>query len=160
MCAIVDASVANQLWECGGTPAGQAFRKAVEQGKVPLVTGGSQCDELMRSGEQMRHWLAALQSAGRLTRVDDEQVNLRCREICDASATDGGLYVSDDPHVIALAQVSGARLLYTNDQRLTEDFKKKRLIDTPRGRVYSTRRQGELKRSHRDLLRDKDLCRR
>lgn len=160
MCAIVDASVANQLWECGGTPAGKAFREAVDQGKVPLVTGGSQRDELMRSGEQMRRWLAELQSAGRLTRVDDEQVNLRCREICDASATDGKLYDSDDPHVIALAQVSGARLLYTKDQKLTRDFKKKRLIDEPRGRVYSTSQADDLTRSHRDLLRRNDLCRR
>lgn len=127
---------------------------------MPLVTGGRQRDELMRSGEQMRHWLAELQRAGRLTRVDDRQVNLRCREICNASERDGGLYVSDDPHVIALAQVSGARMLFTNDQQLTKDFKKKRLIDAPRGSVYSTQRGGELKRSHRELLRSKDLCRR
>ena len=45
--------------------------------------------------------------------------------------------VSDDPHVLALARVSGARLLYTNDANLMADFKNKRLIDDPRGSVYT-----------------------
>ena len=44
---------------------------------------------------------------------------------------------SDDPHVLALARESGARLLYTGDRDLIADFKDKRFIDNPRGRVYS-----------------------
>ena len=35
-----------------------------------------------------------------------------------------GAIRSDDPHVIALAQVSGARLLYSNDGNLQQDFKR------------------------------------
>lgn len=45
---------------------------------------------------------------------------------------------SDDPHVLALARVSGARLLYTGDGDLITDFKTKRFIDRPRGKVYSS----------------------
>ena len=48
-----------------------------------------------------------------------------------------GLLQSDDSHVIALARASGARLLYTGDTALIADFKDKRLIDKPRGRIYS-----------------------
>lgn len=44
---------------------------------------------------------------------------------------------SDDPHVLALARVSGARLLYTGDTDLIADFKDKKIIDSPRGKVYS-----------------------
>ena len=50
-----------------------------------------------------------------------------------------GVCQSNDQHVIALAIVSGARLLYSNDRRLQRDFKDRRLIDPP-GKVYSTRR--------------------
>ena len=44
---------------------------------------------------------------------------------------------SDDPHVLALARTSGARLLYTGDNDLIADFKNKKFIDNPRGKVYS-----------------------
>jgi predicted nucleic acid-binding protein len=42
---------------------------------------------------------------------------------------------SDDPHIIALAQVSGARLLCSYDEDLGTDFTNSALIK-PRGRVY------------------------
>lgn len=44
---------------------------------------------------------------------------------------------SDDPHVLALARATGVRLLYTSDRNLKDDFKRKDLIDRPRGSVYS-----------------------
>lgn len=44
---------------------------------------------------------------------------------------------SDDPHVLALARESGARLLYSGDNDLIADFKDKRFIDRPRGKVYT-----------------------
>ena len=44
---------------------------------------------------------------------------------------------SDDPHVLALARTCGARLLYTGDNDLIADFKNKKFIDKPRGKVYS-----------------------
>ena len=160
MCGIVDANVANQLWESGGTPAGKAFRGAVDHGQVPLVVGGRHHDELMRSGESMRRWLAQLQLAGRLTKVDRERVSRRTTELTRTTEPSTTQCESNDEHIIALAQVSGARLLFTNDQALTRDFKEKRLIDAPRGKVYSTLRSSEVTSSHRDLLRRTDLCRR
>ncbi len=48
-----------------------------------------------------------------------------------------GLMKSDDAHVLALARRSGARLLYTCDGDLIDDFKNKQLIDQPRGKIYS-----------------------
>ena len=70
---------------------------------------------------------------------------------------------SDDPHVIALAQVSGARLLYTNDEDLQKDFRNKNLINNPAGKIYSTEAENnpnkEFRYSHSKLLRRNDLCR-
>ena len=44
---------------------------------------------------------------------------------------------SDDPHVLALARAAGVRLLYTADRNLISDFRDKKFIDGPRGKVYS-----------------------
>lgn len=48
--------------------------------------------------------------------------------------------VSNDEHIIALARVSGARLLCSEDSSLHTDFKCKKLIDSPRGKIYQTRK--------------------
>lgn len=51
---------------------------------------------------------------------------------------------SRDHHVLALAKVSGARLLYTGDKDLKADFKNRGILDNPRGKIYSDKRQGHL----------------
>ncbi len=83
-------------------------------------------------GRKARAWLVARERAGRARLVpgaefaDDESELRKSRDL-----------KSDDPHVLALARKSGARLLYTGDQDLMADFKNKRFIDKPRGKVYS-----------------------
>lgn len=47
-----------------------------------------------------------------------------------------GLCLSDDPHIVALARVSGARVLCSNDDALCADFKNPRLLAKPRGKIY------------------------
>ena len=71
---------------------------------------------------------------------------------------DDGKYKSDDPHILALAQLSDVRLLYTNDGDLQQDFGDKNLIDNPRGKVYSTRVNKSFTPAHKSLLSRKDLC--
>ena len=66
---------------------------------------------------------------------------------------------SDDEHVLALAVVSGARLLYTNDTALIADFKNREIIANPRGKVYSTAVSNRVTATHRRLLGDRTLCR-
>lgn len=51
---------------------------------------------------------------------------------------------SDDPHVLALARATGVRLLYTGDPGLIADFKDKKFIDQPRGKVYSSAANAQL----------------
>ena len=88
-----------------------------------------------------------------MTIVDEGELEVRTERVVDR-----GGYTSDDPHLLALAQVSGARLLYSNDSDLQDDFKNRRLIDNPRGRVYSTRVNRQFTRVHRRLLQRNDLC--
>ncbi len=65
------------------------------------------------------------------------------------------VYQSDDSHVLALALVSGARLLFSNDQLLQKDFKNPKIINSGkgRGRVYSTALSKDVSSTHRSLLR-------
>ena len=84
----------------------------------------------------------------------DEEVEacteeIRKREVCR----------SDDEHVLALALVSGARLLYTNDAALIEDFKNRDIVRNPRGAIYTTARSNKVTAAHRRLLADRTLCR-
>ena len=60
---------------------------------------------------------------------------------------------SNDTHVIALAQISGARLLYSNDKDLHVDFKNKRLIDEPRGKIYSTNEDKGFHKLPREIIK-------
>ena len=70
-----------------------------------------------------------------------------------------GRCLSNDAHIIALGQISGARLLYSNDKALHEDFGNKRLIDRPRGKVYSTNERKDFTNIHARLLNNRNLCR-
>lgn len=55
---------------------------------------------------------------------------------------------SDDPHILALALVSGVRLLCSRDTALHADFKNPRIL-RPAGSVYQNRRHRHLLRAHR-----------
>jgi hypothetical protein len=66
----------------------------------------------------------------------------------EQSLIDGNLCRSNDHHIIAIARISTARLLCTDDGLLMQDFKDPVLISNPRGKIY--RRE-----SHADLIRTK-----
>jgi hypothetical protein len=74
--------------------------------------------------------------------VDAEEARLRAAKAC----------TSDDEHVVALARMSGARVVCTEDHALWHDVRDKKLLDRPRGRVYRTAR-------HKPLLHHDPACR-
>ena len=53
---------------------------------------------------------------------------------------------SNDPHILALAKASQARVLYTKDNHLMADFKNPVFINRPRGKVYSSAKNADLLR--------------
>lgn len=146
MCAILDANAASAVFGSDRGGAAEKFFEWINSGSGSLVVGGELRRELGKIAA-CREWLRDATLAGRARNVDDRRVDelaseLKRHEVC----------VSDDPHVIALAQVSGARLLYTNDSKLQKDFRNHRLIKKPRGHVYT-------KSTHHGLLTS-NVCRR
>ena len=65
---------------------------------------------------------------------------------------------SNDAHVLALA-ASGARLLYTNDNLLMDDFRNPNIVPGPRGRIYTTKDRKDFRPAHKKLLGMRNLCR-
>ena len=151
MCAILDANVVGEVFGRELPPAGKAFFRRVSQGKIRLVIGGKLRCEL--ASPRFAEWARQAVLAGSLVSFNDDKVNARTEEL-QASE----IFESDDVHVIALAQISGARLLYSNDQDLHTDFKNRKWIADPRGKIYSTRDTKNVTPGHRLLLNNPDLC--
>ena len=86
--------------------------------------------------------------------MPDDAVNARADELRQRAVCR-----SDDEHLLALALVTGARLLYTNDAALIADFKNREIVANPRGKVYTTAENNEVTNAHRRLLADRTLCR-
>lgn len=155
MCAIVDNDVVGEVFG-KRTPAGREFFNWLNTGDGRLIVGGKLLRELEGS-ELFVRWAAEATLAGRLTTLDGNDVEERTRQI-EREAK------SNDAHVLAVAQIGGARLLFTNDQRLEQDFLSKSLIDNPRGRIYHTRDfrspndNKDVTKAHRHLL-SSNVCR-
>ena len=79
----------------------------------------------------MRELLVTLSRAGRAHTTPNAVARQEEQVLADC-----GLCKSDDPHIIALAREGGARTVCTQDQDLMNDFKNRRLICSPRGKVY------------------------
>lgn len=154
MCAIIDNNVRHEAF---GEPevqtaAGKFFIDWVNAGRGKLVVGGKLYDELA-GYRNFNQWFRQALRLGNAISIDDstvaaETAALASRHICK----------SNDAHVLALARVSGARLLFTNDQDLQDDFGNRQIIGGVRGRVYTTLRYQDISRSHKDLLNRNDLC--
>lgn len=155
MCAILDANVVHEVIGKRGTEAGKGFLHWINCGPGRLVIGGRLLNELERASGDFKKWAKRAQAAGKIRRVDKGEVDAKEEYLRDISN-----YKSNDPHIIALAQISGARLLYSNDEDLQQDFNNKELIDNPRGKVYTTNNERTaFLPHHKRLLEEKDLCR-
>ena len=101
-----------------------------------------------------RSWFQQAVQAGIVRRVDDDEVDKQAEQLSQQNVCK-----SNDVHVLALARISGARLLFTNDRALQIDFGNSDIIyGNARGRIYTTRRTKSVTHVHRDLLRRRDLC--
>ena len=132
--------------ESPGKRRREKFFNWINSGGGRLIGGGKLLEELARRDNFQRWWQQAV-LAGLATRVEDDAVNAETIRLSDRRACK-----SNDAHVVALALVGGARLLYTNDRKLQRDFKDRKLIDGPPGKVYSTRVSGNFTRGKQELL--------
>lgn len=144
MCLIVDINIAHKVFFL--TKDGmfldlynEIFSKS--KSKIKLTYGGKLLNEYQKDHKIMRI-LAILDRAGRAKSVSNHDVDNEERIVRKLKTC-----ISNDEHIIALARASGARLLCTADNKLKTDFKNKKLIDRPQGRLYCSR-------SHTKLVND------
>lgn len=152
MCAILDASAVHRVFGDNSPEAGRRFLDWLDSGRGKLIVGGKLLRELSGT-HAFQKWYARAQREGRAMRFSDREIDNETRVLEEAESCR-----SNDPHVIALARVSGARFLYSDDQDLQRDFKDSALIDNPRGVIYSTVRSGSFSPAHRRLLGRRNVC--
>jgi hypothetical protein len=105
------------------------IHKAFLEKRWLLSYGGTkQLEEYARVQEAYRRIVIELQRGGRAFKEETEEIDKR-------EKANVKLCKSDDPHIIALAQVSGSRLLCSHDEGLGGDFTNAKLIK-PRGKIY------------------------
>ena len=152
MCAILDTSVVHKVFGDNLPEAGRKFFEWLNAGKDKLVVVGRLLQELEKT-YAFREWLKQALLAGRAVRFDDRRIGSETSTLERAESCQ-----PNDPHVIALARISGARFLYSDDQALQRDFKDRTLIDNPGGIVYSTAKRNNFNSTHRSLLGRKNIC--
>lgn len=161
MCAILDNSARDKVFRDKPSPANREFLKWIEAGRGRLVIGGEVTRELSKK-EKVRKWLGEAEMLGIVKVIDDKIVDAKTAELKRANQRQrankmGNKYNSDDPHVLALALESGARLLHAKDDDLEEDFLTRNLIAPGRGVIYP---KGGVKGGHRRwLIKHGGLCR-
>ena len=140
-CLIIDANVFSLF---GKTPindkAAKLIAREVMGGNLRIASGGKNWRELAQMQDAGK-WLSNRVRTGQAIRYDDSKVDSEEKRIIS-----GGGLESDDPHVIALSNVSGAKLLFSHDKHLHEDFKK-----ICRGSIYQDA-------SHHNLLKNRPPC--
>ena len=154
MCTIIDANVRDQVFGDKQPQAGEFLFNWLNNDKrtVKLVVGGKLLRELSDS-KAFNTWLQTALLFGRAQRISDDKVEFATKELQDQQ-----ICKSDDEHVLALAKVSGARLLFTNDKLLQEDFGNRQILGGVQGRVYTTVKYEHVTSAHKALLRRTDLC--
>ena len=151
MCAIVDTNCLPEVFaRVGRSRGGKLFYDWMTTGHGKLVVGG-RCRHEIKKSEVVHKWMRQAKLNGRAIFVEDVHVNRKEQKI----EAEGGI-ISDDPHIIALALISGARLLHSRDGALQKDFTRKEIVNNPRGKVFPTEASAKAQRT---LLENKSLCR-
>jgi len=145
---IIDNMVVRRALLAEGDVDFSPVREKLFDKALKLVYGGKLLEEYCTNRE-VRAMVLRLDQSGGARAYDNARVISRTKAIKKS-----GLCRSNDAHIIALAQESGARLLCSTDKTLHRDFTNRDLISGPRGKVY----QGHL---HLPMLqRYCDACRR
>lgn len=142
MCIIVDANCAGDLV---AQPIGDMAKELLNHLllKGQLAHGGKLTEELTKT--KFERLLKELARGGRAKSYSRDIIQAEERKLVGDRAC-----CSNDSHIIALAIVSGARVVVSRDQKLAEDFTNPRLL-RPKGKVYKEAR-------HKRLLAECGSC--
>lgn len=154
MCVIVDNSVSHHVFTDNPSEAAQRLLNWIDSGQSRFVAGGKLLHEL-KGNSTFKIWMNEALKRGTARRIGPARVTARVKVL-----QQNNQLRSNDTHVIALAQLTGARLLFSDDKALNRDFENPNLIHSPNGSVYTT--LGDSTKSftpkHAELLRRDDLC--
>ncbi len=143
---IIDANKAADYLNHPNDPDHEPIYVWIEKDDGKLAFGGRLTKEWLKLNKAARY-IRVLLEAGRAVVYANGEVN---REETEVKST--GLCTSDDQHIVALARISGVRLLFSKDGNLCDDFRNTELVPRPPGKIYR-------KASHASLLRDAPKCR-
>lgn len=157
MCVIIDACVRDLVFSAPRSDAAVAIVNWIDEADGRMVYGGTKYYEelftqkkdngervtLERVTRQVRAW----KQAGRAMEFPKAAVDAEERVVREMNAA-----TSNDIHILALARVSGARVLFSSDGKLHADFKNAAIVDSPRGAIYQTK-------DHSGLLQHSTSCR-
>jgi hypothetical protein len=140
MCIIIDANFAADLFaDPKNADNAPVISWLFDKGKDGIMVYGGKLAEELFIIRQAHRSIRTLAQAGRAMAISDKEVNTQQGKVLAMN-----ICQSDDPHIIALAQISGARTLCSHDGALHGDFKNKALIDGPRGSIYQNEKHSRL----------------
>ena len=153
MCVILDASARDTVFGDNPTVAGRQLRDWLQTPAARLVLGGKLSDELRHGSDVFDKWAETAIADGRIRTYSGSDVRAEAEALeADWSGT------SNDQHVIALARVSRARILFAQDGALRDDFRNPALVSNPPGRLFPTGESANAAKHRKQLLRRGDVC--
>ena len=129
MCSIFDNNVAGRIFSIHPDSDAATFIDWIDHEKGHLVLGGKLLEEIL-THKNAKRWIRTRESAGKICLIPKSKIE-KAEESVDINALK-----SNDIHIIALAIAGQARVLFTFDADLIEDFTNKDVIKNPRGKIY------------------------
>ena len=151
-CAILDANCLGEVFGREESEAGREFRRWVSEGNGRLVSGGKLHREL-RGSTAFKKWAEYAVRSPQLRVYRDRVLDPDVAELEHRADI-----LSNDRHVLSLARVSGARLLYTRDKALRREFADPSIVSRPVGQLYNQGDKDRLTDRHRKRLRTARPC--
>jgi predicted nucleic acid-binding protein len=137
MCLIIDTCMLSAMLD-DSDPMGELVLRWLLKDDGLLAQGGKLTAESNKV-KKIQLTLRKLREAGRLF-----DANMRDPAAFDAALSRyRRLCRSNDAHVLAVAHVSGARTLATNDATLMHDFQNTKLLPHPKGRILCDKTRTE-----------------
>ena len=153
MCAIVDANVTHLVFGPRQSDAGKQILRWIQQKPGRLWSGGLLYKEMQDNSVEFRQWAVQAQLAQRIRILPEDEIQRKATRV----KQDFDL-CSEDSHVLAIALLSGARILFSDDQNLQQDFSNRNIISRPRGKLFPAQDGAGSDRRRKQLLSSAHQC--
>lgn len=129
MCIIIDANMFSNFINPKKEDMEPVRNWINKQNGKLVYSPAEKFESELKRHQKMNRQIREYSKRGKLTLINPEEVTSRMRKLEKERKLK-----SNDAHIIALAQVSGATLLASEDKKLQADFKNSEFI--PGGKIY------------------------